>query len=110
MSRKTLWPWKGIVLLKKKKKKDTITSAIQFALKNTLLLSQQQNQLSSAILTASYFHPQKNSHHRGDAFSNVTLLSHKKHKNAFSPTMFKGIVKIIFFTVRVFAKNPWCDF
>ena len=85
MSRKTLWPWKGIVLLKKKRKKDTIASAIQFALKNTLLLSQQQNQLSSAILTASYFHPQKIHLAVEDAFSNVTLLSHKKHENASPP-------------------------
>ena len=94
-------------VVKKKRKKDTIASAIQFALKNTLLLSQQQNQLSSAILTASYFHPQKIHLAVEDAFSNVTLLSQKKHENASPPpTMFKGIVKVIFFTVRVFAKKP----
>ena len=33
MSRRTLWPWQGNAVLLKKK--DTITSAIQFALKNT---------------------------------------------------------------------------
>lgn len=55
MSRRTLWPWKGNIVLLKKIPSQVLSS---LPLK-TLLLSQQQNQLSSAILTASYVHPQK---------------------------------------------------
>lgn len=40
MSQRTLWPWKGKVVLLKK---DTITSAIQFALKITAPFSAEKS-------------------------------------------------------------------
>lgn len=78
MSRQTLWPWKGNVLLKKKKIPSQVLSSLPF--KKTLLLSQQQNQLSSAILTASYCISILKNFTSTWILSNVTPLSQSKKK------------------------------
>ena len=53
MSRRTLWPWKGKRVVKKKK----IPSQVLSSLPLKTLCSFLSSELSSAILTVSYFHP-----------------------------------------------------